>query len=365
MRPAGLAALGAALLALWLPPTVGGILTNASPAESYMSGRGDRFQLPSNGKFTDAKEITRYNTVHPLNKPPGQEERVTSIWGETCKPRREQTVKFRRTIDIPGPPSKATFQITPDFGSFANPLERYVLRIAGQKVAAGRVSQFGRGETVLGPTQLKLFRDGPNLVEVTVKRDELPEGVRRCNTAKKNRVGVLFTLMGDFSADLGLVEPAPAANMYKRARTPQRFLIVNLSVFNRGPSALVPGAGAFIAQVSGASDVLLAGDTGGGGGSVPPGATELGPPFGKCQQTGTSVVTVDCELTRMASGASGVLSLGVRKEFSNTNFGESSTSVSWQTGSTVADPKTENNRRTVNIVWCGDKATSPGCASAD
>jgi hypothetical protein len=178
-------------------------------------------------------------------------------------------------------------------------------------------------------------------------------------------VGVLFALLGEFSADLGLVEPAPAPNIYKRARTPQRFLTVNLSVFNRGPSALVPGAGQFIAQVSGATDVLLSGDTGGSGGPVPDGVTPLGPPFGNCKKSGTTSVTVECELTRMPSGDSGVLSLGVRREFSNTDFSESSTSVAWQTGSSVTDPKTDNNRRSVTIVWCGDEATSAGCASAD
>ena len=359
MRPAGLAVLSAALLALWLPSIGRGILTPSSPADPYMSGKGDKFHLTSNGKLTDAKEITKYNTANLLNKPPDKVEESWSVWAEKCNPRQDQTAKFRRTIDIPGPATKATFTITPDFGSFSNPLKRFVLKVAGQKIAAGPVSQFGRGEHVIGAAQLKLFRDGPNLIELTVKRDELPEHVGACNKKKKNRVGVLFNLFGDFAADFGLVEPAPAPSIYKRARSPQRFALVNLTVYNRGPSALVPGAGQFIATVSGANEVLVSG--GSSGDSV----KDVGPPFGKCQQTGTSTVTVECEMTRMASGDRGQLGLGITREFSNTNFSESSTSISWQTGSSVPDPKTENNRRSVQIVWCGDKATSDGCASAD
>src|SRR6185436_19159425 len=133
-----------------------GVLTPFSPAEPYMGGKGDRLQLTSNGKFTDAKEITKYNSVNPLNKPPGKDERPASIWDDKCKPHKDQTVKFRRTIDIPGPPSKASFVITPDWGSgFGNPMKHFVLRVADQKVAAGKVSQFGRGEHVLGPSKLK------------------------------------------------------------------------------------------------------------------------------------------------------------------------------------------------------------------
>jgi hypothetical protein len=121
---------------------------------------------------------------------------------------------------------------------------------------------------------------------------------------------------------------------------------------------MVAGMGTFTANVSGASKVVLAGQ----GNTAPtPGVTPLGPPFDKCQQTGPRV---DCELSRMPAGDSGVLSLYVQREFSNTDFEESTTDIRWLTRSSGTDPKFDNNDRAVRIVWCGDKATSPGCASA-
>jgi hypothetical protein len=325
-----------------------------------MSGLGNRFELPSNGRFTNAEKFTVLSSTNPLNKPHGKGEPISTIWTETCHPHKKQTAKFRRTIDIPGPPASARFEISPEFGNFSNPLKHYVLEINGAKALAGSLGKISMSPTrsTLGPNQLKLFRDGLNEIEVTVKRRGLPERVRRCNTSKRNRVAVLFVLGGEFAADLGLVEQPPQTQ-YKKASSPSRTAIVNLSVHNHGPSGLVTGAGVFTAQITGATKVALAGS---GGGPPNPDVVALGPPFANCQLTGTKV---DCELGPMPPGDSGVLSLYVQREFQNTNFEETTTTVSWRTGSgSVSDPRLDNNDRRVDIVWCGDKATSPGCASA-
>jgi hypothetical protein len=356
MRPAGLVALGAALVALALPSTGGGVLTTASPAPSYMSGLGTRFDLPSNGRFTNAERVTVLTSTNPLNKPEGKAEPVSTIWTDKCRPRKKQTAKFRRTVEIPGPPSAARFQIEPQLGNFSSPLKRYVLEINGAKAVERSLRSTSTAK--LGPKQLKLFRNGLNEIEVTVKRGELPQRVRRCNTSKKNRVAVLFNLGGDFAADLGLVEPPPPTQ-YKKAGSPSRTVIVNLSLTNHGPSGLVAGAGTFTAQASGATRVAIAGRE---GDPKNPQVVALGPPFSNCQLTGTRV---DCELGLMPARDSGVLSMYVQQDFRNTDFGETTTTIKWLTRSgPVSDPRFDNNDRGVTIVWCGDKATSPGCASA-
>lgn len=357
MRSAGLVTLGAVLVALLLPSAGNGVLTTASPAPSYMSGLGTRFEMPSNGRFANAEEVTKYNSNNPLNKPFGQDEKYASIWTEKCNPRQDQTAKFRRTIDIPGPPSTARFKMVSDFGSFSNPLKRYVLEINDEKMSAGPVPPVSDIEVTLPEKKLKGLRDGPNRVEVTVKRSELPEHVRKCNTKKKNRVGVLFVLGGEFTADLGLIEPAPPPQTYYRAST-SRTVIVNLRVYNRGPSALVPGAGQLFVDVGGATQIAVAGSQ---GDPRNPQVVPTGPPFDNCVLTGARV---ECALGHMSSGDRGVLSIYIQKKFQNTDFNESYTSVSWRTGSSVTDPKLDNNSRSNQIVWCGDDATSPGCASA-
>ena len=326
-----------------------------------MSGTGTRFQVLSSDAFTPSKEFTRFGTSNNLNKPAGaKQERYASIWAKTCAPRRDQKVRFRRDIEIPGPPATLTFEITPESAGFSpNPLKRFELEVNGRVVAEGRL-RFPSATTVTltQPSQLKAFRYGVNELELRVERRRFPERIRRCNTSKRNRAAVYFSLNGDFVSDLGLAEPPPPTPQYRKAATPSRTLTVNLSVFNRGPSGMVAGMGTFTANASGASKVVLAGQ----GNTAPgPGVTPLGPPFDKCQMAGTRV---DCELGRMQAADSGVLSLYVQREFSNTDFEESTTEIRWLTRLNGSDPKFDNNDRVVRIVWCGDRATSPGCASA-
>ena len=360
MRLIGLVALSAALVALWLPSSGSGVLTPSSPAPSYMSGVGDRMQVLSSRAFTPSKEFTVFNTGNNLNKGPGQkQERLTSIWAKSCEPRKDQLVRFRRDIQIPGPPDEIEFEISPEAAGFSpHPLRRYELEINARIVAEGKLKYPSSTRvTVDDERKLKAFRDGENEIELRVKRNEFPERIRRCNTSKRNRAAVYFTLTGKFASDLGLVEPAPTAPQYHRAAKPSRTLTVNLRVFNRGPSAMVPGAGSFTADAS-VNKVVLAGQPTGPTG---PGVTPLGAPFQNCQVTGTRV---NCELGHMSSGDSGNLSLYVQKEFSSTDFEETTSQINWRTGLQGSDPKFDNNQRSVTIIWCGDKATSPGCASA-
>jgi hypothetical protein len=58
------------------------------------------------------------------------------------------------------------------------------------------------------------------------------------------------------------------------------------------------------------------------------------------------------------------VTLGFRVHFASTSFTEASTSIGWRIGrSGVTDPVLDNNTRSVRIVWCGESATSAGCAS--
>ena len=352
MRPAGLAALGAALVTLWLPSAGSGVLTTASPAPSYMSGLGTRFQVLSSDAYKaagkKAKEFTHYGTSNSLNKPAGaKQERYRSIWAKTCDPRKDQLVRFRRDIEIPGPPSSVNFEIGPDFSGFSPRPLRYELEINGKVLTEGKIKPPSATRVTLNePGPLKAFKDGENEIELRVKRQEFPKAVRGCNTSKKNRLAVYFVLNGDFASDLGLAEPPPKSPVYFKAQAPQRNVTLNLSVYNRGPSATVDGMGTFTASVSGVDFV---------------GPTGQVLPFKDCRVTGTRV---DCELGHMSSADSGVLSLFARKDFSNTNFAEQTSVLKWRTTLQGTDPKFDNNDRSFTIVWCGDQATSPGCASA-
>ena len=352
MRRFGLAALTVvALTALWLPSTGGGVLTTESPAPSYMSGLGNRFTALSSNAYRaagkKAKELTVYNTSNNLNKPAGaKQERYTSIWASTCDPRKDQLVRFRRDIDIPGPPSSVNFEISPDFSGFSPRPLRYELEINGKVLTEGKLKVPNTKRVALTePGPLKAFKDGENEIELRVKRQEFPEYVRGCNTSKKNRLAVYFTLGGEFASDLGLVEPPPKSPVYYKATVPQYTLTIGLQVFNRGPSATVDGMGTFTANIN--ADFV--------------GVKAAPPPFKNCRVTGTRV---DCELSQMPSADSGNLSLFVRKDFSNTNFAEQTSVLSWRSTLQGNDPNFDNNNRSVTIVWCGSQATSDGCASA-
>ena len=337
-----------AVLALSALPATGQRSTT-SPAPSYLAGHGDRFELPSNGRLTNARQLVVTGTNGNLNKPPGKGEPYAQIWAKAC-PHGAQAVSFRRTIDIPGPPSAAQFQIQPAItGAIPSKVLRsYKLLINGKSAAkGGPFRSHSNRVTKLDAADLKLLRNGPNHIEVRLERAELPKGMRRCNTKpRKNGLGVFFLLTGEFAADMALADQPPP--QYYKARSPFRGSVINFSLRNDGPSAILEG-GVFVVTVSGATNAVLMREP-------------ANPPFASCTKSGSIVFT--CELTRLAPGDRGVLSVGIQRDFERTDFTEAYTYVHWRTNSSTPDPDLSDNERRVEIIWCGTQSTKPECASA-
>jgi hypothetical protein len=120
----------------------------------------------------------------------------------------------------------------------------------------------------------------------------------------------------------------------------------------------------FDVTIQGADQVFLMGS-----GSPDPGSGKVQPlsaPFSSCPLSGAKpTFKLNCTLSRMRAGDSGSVTFAPRKEFSSTEFTQSSTTISWQVSSqSTPDPNGQNNFRSVDIVWCGTQATDPGCADA-
>ena len=328
--------------------------STASPAPSYLSGLGDRFELPSNARLTNARELLRSGENGNLNKPPGKGEPYAQIWAKSC-PHDGQTVSFRRTIDIPGPASEAEFQIQPAItGSIPSKVLRsYKLLVNGNTAAKGGVFRTHSNRlTKFDAADLAGLRNGPNLIEVRLRRGELPEGMRRCNTKpRKNGLGVFFLLTGKFAADMALFTDKPPDQYYK-AQSPVRNVFLNLSVRNDGPSAILEDAN-FVVTVAGGSGAAL--------------IQKPNPPFASCTPEGGvrgPFIQFTCLLTRMPPGEKGFLTVGFQREFTSTDFTEQEVLVTWRVHSSTPDPDISDNTRQVKVIFCGTKSTKPECASA-
>jgi hypothetical protein len=212
---------------------------------------------------------------------------------------------------------------------------------------------------VLDAQQMSALRAGPNAVEVRVRKVDSPRAIGLCNRNAATRLSVVFRFSGTFAADLALVDPVPV-DQYRRAGL-TNLLTVNLTLRNNGPSAVRPGGGLSIDVCCPAEFFLL---------NLTPnpsaGIQPLGPPFTGCQvdETRKPSYLVTCELGDVLVGPVGVITLGMRVNFASTTFGEASTSIGWRIGRNgITDPVLDNNTRSVRFVWCGESATSTGCAA--
>jgi hypothetical protein len=340
--------------------------TQTPAAPSYIGAHWDRFELQSNGKLTNARQLAPGMTNNYVGAAPGKAEPIAPIWASKCS-RDKQSVRFRRTVELLGAPSDAYFDFFHEIGpkwAGKSPLRTFKAMINGTVIRAGKVGKVSPAfvHTDLTAAQLAVFRDGPNLFELQVEKAKSPKAVKKCNTKAANRLAVNFRLFGNIRADLALVEPAPP-DQYFKAATPHRTAFFTLNLRNKGPSG-VPDGGAFDVTVQGADlvNVMGSGAPDPGTGKVQP----LGAPFSSCPLTGAKPrFTIKCSLTRMRAGGSASLTFAARREFSSTAFGETYTTVGWQVSSmSTPDPVSQNNSRTVQVVWCGDSATSADCAGA-
>ena len=358
------AALGVSLTVLLVGALAAAEAQTTAP--SHIGAHFDRFELQSNGKLTNARQLAPGITNNYVGAAPGKAEPIAPIWASKCS-RDRQTVRFRRTVELFGKPSDAYFDFTHEIGAKwagKSPLRTFKATINGTVIRAAKVGKVQPRfvHTDLSAAQVAAFRDGPNTFEVQVEKARSPNGPKRCNTKAANRLAVNFRLFGNIRADLALVEPPPA-DLYYKAATPHRTVFLNLSLRNKGPSS-VPAGGIFEVTFQSFDQVYVLGS-----GQPDPGTGEtqpLGGPFKSCQVEGAKPrFTVKCALGRIREGDSGSVTFAARKEFSSTAFGEAFSTLGWQVSSmSTPDPVSQNNSRTVQIIWCGDSATSAGCPAA-
>lgn len=358
MRRLLVAALAIGLAAIGLPASAD--LTSSSPAPPYLSGTGHQFYASANKAWSGAKELTADASNNPLGKPPGEWDPDTVIWTKSCSSK-AQTASFKRTLKLPGKPVTSEFYVSAVFPSSApGAFSTWTLKVNGSSALKGTFpSSAYTGEYVQLPAKaLTSFRNGQNLVEVTVKRKALPKGQKKCNTSDADRYGVQFRFKGDFDADLALFDGPVQSVIYRKGGSTNTS-VTNISVRNDGPSGLVAG-GTFWARVSGVKEVVNLSDS-----PTPiPGTYPAGPPFDHCESvtvtpTPNLVVEITCTLTAMPAGMGGFLSIGTLQEFASVPATDTSTLLQWKV-SHPAD-STYDNQRSAQYVWCGSASTTPGC----
>ena len=274
-----------------------------------------------------------------------------------------QGVTFRRTLRLPGRPTKATFTIAPVFPfGVPTPFKTFKLALNGATVTQGKLTgtPYSGPSIVLGPKVLKRFTDGNNTVAVTVVRGPLPKKQKRCNTSSADLTGVVFRLFGDLDADLSLVDASVPTTKYYPAAT-QVHAVVNLSLTNKGPSGVIKG-GIFKVRVGGISDLVNLSEST----TQIPGTFPSAPPLDQCETTTVTpkpnlVVEIRCEMGAMPAGRVAHLSLGLEQTFASTEFHEATSTLQW----TVSHPmdSSSDNQRGAQIVWCGTLSTKPECAT--
>jgi hypothetical protein len=367
--PPGVTAVAVALGVTLTALLVGALATAEAQttAPGYIGAHFDRFEIQSNGKLTNARQLTPGLTNNHVGAAPGTAEPIAPIWASKCS-RDKQTARFRRTVELYGRPSDAYFDFTHEIGpkwAGKTPLRTFKVSINGTVIRASKVGKVQPRlvHTDLSAAQLAAFRDGPNNFEIQVEKARSPTGPKNCNSKPANRLAVTFRLFGNIRADLALIEPPPP-DQYFKAATPHRTAFATLSLRNKGPSS-VPAGGIFEVTVQSADQVYVLGS-----GQPDPGTGQtqpLGGPFSSCQIEGSKPrFTIKCSLGRIREGDSGSLALAFRKEFTSTAFGEAFSTLGWQVSSmSTPDPVSQNNTRTVQVTWCGDSATSAGCAAAE
>ncbi|WP_395690943.1 hypothetical protein [Nocardioides sp.] len=361
-RRAGALAAAVALLLTVFAPAADADLSTASPAPPYLQGTGERFWASSNKAWSGARELTPDASSNPLSKPPGKADPDTVVWASRCTAA-AQTVTFRRTLRLPGRPTKATFTIAPVFPfSVPTPFKTFKLALNGATVTQGKLTgtPYSGPSIVLGPKVLKRFTDGNNTVAVTVVRGPLPKKQKRCNTSSADLTGVVFRLFGDLDADLSLVDASVPTTKYYPAAT-QVHAVVNLSLTNKGPSGVIKG-GIFKVRVGGISDLVNLSEST----TQIPGTFPSAPPLDQCETTTVTpkpnlVVEIRCEMGAMPAGRVAHLSLGLEQTFASTEFHEATSTLQW----TVSHPmdSSSDNQRGAQIVWCGTLSTKPECAT--
>ena len=345
----------------WVGLVLAGLTANAAQASTaapgYLSDDFHALALASNQFMSGAKLVDASSPVQLF--PKAQPESGGPIWTFRC-PAAAESVTFSRSIGLPGPPNYAgSFTYGTDVGrrelGSLTSIELIVNgdTIVSEPLRAYTVGPQGTAARVpLDATAQKAFHFGANTVQVRVTKRATHGGCNKANPA--TRVGVWFTLAGQFETDLALNPPSPDQFIaLAPGATDTQPLSVNFH--NLGP-AWEPN-GSFFLSIAGAPTAAL----GSGLGAPAPSA-----PLTGCQQVDNGLShTISCGLSDFAPGTSGVLGAIFQVTAPSSNYSDFTVSISWYIGAgAIPDLDSSNNVRYVNFVFCGSQSTNPGCQTA-
>lgn len=160
------------------------------------------------------------------------------LWAPKCTPGR-QLVRFFRTVELPGPATEANFAVDAD-AQYGGPFAEVQLFVNG-RLAYTLPPSLPRVDH--DRAQAVLFGFGNNELEVRVTKKPLPRGYpRRCNAGDpRGRMGVRFTVGGDFLSDLSIRRDQPAKEVFRLSQGTEVDIDLGMNFVNKGPSAVYDG----------------------------------------------------------------------------------------------------------------------------
>jgi hypothetical protein len=358
MRTGGLLLVGTSALVL----AVAAPAQNGAPSPTYLSTTGSSYALISNASWqvkegkrvTAAKEVQVITPASPNGSAPRDRQSFAYIWGRSCTSKK-QTLVFKRQVFLPGPPK--TFAATvSDTTAASPPADR---AIAGVRLYVNGKHMFSiRGasstvERTEHPAYTGRFRHGANEVELRVvkRATNKAKGTGLCKTGGR-RLGLAFTLDGDFEADLWVSEDGSVTHeTYEEGPAGGSTLDVpvELPFRNLGPSGAYSGwlrvniSGSTLKQMSVGN------------------ARAKGAGLEDCTTSGSGFsYRIDCVIDRAPPGATPAVTADLRIVFHPT-YGTANVFITAEAYSPTTDPKRQNNGWRAITYFCGPDQNNPKC----
>jgi hypothetical protein len=327
-----------------------------SPAPGYLADDYHELALASNNLMSGAKPVDKAYPVRGL-VPKAQPESGGPIWTFHC-PAAAESVKFSRSVWLPGPPNYGgSFTYGTDVGrSELGSVTSIDLIVNGNVIVheplrAYSVGTQGTTQRVpLDAAAVKAFRYEQNTIQVRVHKRKTPGGCNKADPA--TRVGVWFTLAGQFQTDLAL--NPPGVHRFRKLAPNQAYTaIIGVDFRNDGP-AWEP-TGTFWVDLAGAGVQTMFES------STP----SSSPSLVNCQANNVSEHRVTCGLSDFAPSTQGLLYVTFQVKAPPNAYSDFSVAFTWYIGAgAVTDLNSSNNSSSATYTFCGSTSTNPGCQSA-
>jgi hypothetical protein len=331
------------------------------PAPLGLDRDGTVYALISNSQWTvsenssgfvPAKAVIPVSTGNPSSTSAYDRQNRAYIWAGRCTASK-QTLIFRRTFFLPGPPKTfgAQFSDSTYYSPPANrAIEWTILVINGKRAFA---INGGAGTVNPSVTYANLFKYGLNTIDIfVVKKARTGPTYGECQYGTPARpLGVMFTLYGEFEADLWLsADRNFTQEVYERRPAGTIGLAATIKPRNLGPSGVYKGALQInFTSVNGPSTIL------------PDSLSVTGAGVRNCVVTSAiNPIRVDCEIFGFQSGAAPEVRLtvlvGLSADYTHV----------WVFGSAIIFSATRDLNAVSNgwrrtRIFCGPRATHSNC----